>query len=179
MEPKVYVSAGPTPLLDGAAELVVATCVAERGRPAATVSWETSLDGRSEPATQDEANGTATVQAHYVWRPQSHAQGQSLTCVVRHPALTTDFRIPFALSVQCEYPLSCIYSYIQGIQQTLYPKLLQISHYKQSHLSLESEAIDRCRYNEEVHRTKCKAPTIARLTHSLYTTKIARIKRLG
>ncbi|CAL8374238.1 unnamed protein product [Gadus morhua 'NCC'] len=100
VEPKVYVSAGPTPLLDGAAESVVATCVAERGRPAATVSWETSLDGRSEPATQDEANGTATVQAHYVWRPQSHAQGQSLTCVVRHPALTTDFRIPFALSVQ-------------------------------------------------------------------------------
>ena len=103
MEPKVYVSAGPTPLLDGAAESVVATCVAERGRPAASVSWETALDGRSEPAMQDEANGIATVQAHYVWRPQSHGQGQSLTCVVRHPALATDFRIPFALSVQCEY----------------------------------------------------------------------------
>ena len=101
----MYVSAGPAPLLDGAPESVVATCVAERGRPAASVSWESPLDGRSEPATQDEANGTATVQAHYVWRPQSHAQGQSLTCVVRHPALTTDFRIPFALSVQCEYLL--------------------------------------------------------------------------
>ncbi|KAG7262313.1 hypothetical protein CRUP_026953 [Coryphaenoides rupestris] len=83
VEPKVYVSAGPAPLLDGDAETVVATCVAERGRPAAAVSWETALDGRSEPATQDEANGTATVQAHYVWRPRSHGQGQSLTCVSR------------------------------------------------------------------------------------------------
>ena len=33
-----------------------------------------------------------------------------------------------------------------------------------------------CWYSKEVHRTKCKALTIARLTHTLYTTKMARIR---
>ena len=33
-----------------------------------------------------------------------------------------------------------------------------------------------CRYSEDVHRTECQALTIARLTHSSYTTKIARIR---
>ena len=32
------------------------------------------------------------------------------------------------------------------------------------------------RYSTDVHRTKCKALTITRLTHSPYTTKIARIR---
>ena len=31
-------------------------------------------------------------------------------------------------------------------------------------------------HSEDVHRTKCQAPTIARLTHSLYTTEIASIR---
>ncbi|XP_071400669.1 nectin-3-like protein [Centroberyx affinis] len=100
VEPKVYVSAGPSALLDGANESLVATCIAERGRPAAEVSWETELFGRSELQTQDEPNGTTTTQVHYIWQPQSHAQGQTLTCVVRHPALQTEFRIPYVLNVQ-------------------------------------------------------------------------------
>ena len=36
--------------------------------------------------------------------------------------------------------------------------------------------IYRCLYSKDGHRTKCKALTIARLTHSPYTTKIARIR---
>ncbi|KAM3875099.1 nectin-3-like protein [Diretmus argenteus] len=102
VEPKVYVSAGPAALLDGGNESLVATCIAERGRPAAEVSWETELFGRSELQTQDEPNGTTTSKVHYIWQPQSHAQGQTLTCVVRHPALQTEFRIPYVLNVQ--YP---------------------------------------------------------------------------
>ena len=102
VEPKVYVSAGPAALVDGGNETVVATCIAERGRPAAQVSWETELSGRSEAVTHDEPNGTATTQMRYIWSPRSHAQGQTLTCVVRHPALLTEFRIPFVLNVQCE-----------------------------------------------------------------------------
>ena len=62
MEPKVYVSAGSTALVDGGNESVAATCIAERGRPAAEVSWETELFGRSEVQTQDEPNGTSTTQ---------------------------------------------------------------------------------------------------------------------
>lgn len=101
-EPKVYVSAGPTALLDGGDETLVAACIAERGRPAAEVFWETELHGRSDSQTQDEPNGTSTTHVRYMWRPQSSAQGKTLTCVVRHPALPTEFRIPYILNVQCE-----------------------------------------------------------------------------
>ncbi|XP_037630410.1 nectin-3-like protein isoform X1 [Sebastes umbrosus] len=100
VEPKVYVSAGPTALLDGGNESLVATCIAERGRPAAEVFWETELYGRSEKQSQDEPNGTTTVHVRYMWQPQSYAQGKTLTCVVRHPALQTEFRIPYVLNVQ-------------------------------------------------------------------------------
>ncbi|XP_073336294.1 nectin-3-like protein isoform X1 [Pagrus major] len=100
VEPKVYVSAGPTALLDGGNESLVATCIAERGRPAAEVFWETELYGRSEKQSQDEPNGTSTTHVRYMWQPQSYAQGKTLTCVVRHPALQTEFRIPYILNVQ-------------------------------------------------------------------------------
>uniref|UniRef100_A0AAV2JA52 Nectin cell adhesion molecule 3 n=1 Tax=Knipowitschia caucasica TaxID=637954 RepID=A0AAV2JA52_KNICA len=99
MEPKVYVSAGPTALLDGASESLVATCIAERGLPVAEVFWETQLTGRSERQSQVEADGTTSVHLHYMWQPQSQGQGQLLTCVVRHPALQSDFHIPYTLSV--------------------------------------------------------------------------------
>ena len=33
-----------------------------------------------------------------------------------------------------------------------------------------------CWYSKDVHRTKCQARTIARLTRSLYSTKMARIR---
>ncbi|XP_021438207.2 nectin-3-like protein [Oncorhynchus mykiss] len=100
VEPKVYVSAGSMALVDGGNESVAATCIAERGRPAAEVSWETELFGRSEVQTQDEPNGTYSTQVHYVLEPRKHSQGHTLTCVVRHPALQTEFRIPYVLNVQ-------------------------------------------------------------------------------
>lgn len=99
----MYVSAGPTALLDGGNESLVATCIAERGRPAAEVFWETELYGRSEKQSQDEPNGTTTIHVRYMWQPQSYAQGKTLTCVVRHPALQTEFRIPYVLNVQCKF----------------------------------------------------------------------------
>ncbi|CAB1348955.1 unnamed protein product [Coregonus sp. 'balchen'] len=86
VEPKVYVSAGSTALVDGGNESVAATCIAERGRPAAEVSWETELFGHSVVL--------------YVLEPRRHSQGHTLTCVVRHPALQTEFRIPYVLNVQ-------------------------------------------------------------------------------
>lgn len=101
VEPKVYVSAGSTALLDGGNETVVATCIAERARPPAEVSWESNLFGQSEVQLFDEVNGTTSTQVRYLWQPTRHTQGHTLTCVVRHPALQTDFRIPYQLNVQC------------------------------------------------------------------------------
>uniref|UniRef100_A0A1A7WHV1 Nectin cell adhesion molecule 3 n=2 Tax=Iconisemion striatum TaxID=60296 RepID=A0A1A7WHV1_9TELE len=115
VEPKVYVSAGPAALLDGDVESLVATCIAERGRPAAEVFWEAELYGRSERQSQDEPNGTTTVQVRYLWPPQSYAQGKTLTCVVRHPALQTEFRIPYKLNVQYAPIIS-----VEGIDKDWY-----------------------------------------------------------
>ncbi|XP_028275677.1 nectin-3-like protein isoform X2 [Parambassis ranga] len=115
VEPKVYVSAGPTALLDGGNESLVATCIAERGRPAAEVFWETELYGRSERQSQDEPNGTTTVHVRYMWQPLSYAQGKTLTCVVRHPALQTEFRIPYTLNVQFAPVVS-----VMGIEKNWY-----------------------------------------------------------
>ncbi|XP_028321567.1 nectin-3-like protein [Gouania willdenowi] len=115
VEPKVYVSAGPAALLDGANESLVATCIAERGRPAAEVFWETELYGRTEMQSQEEPNGTTTVHVHYMWQPQSSAQGKTLTCVVRHAALQTEFRIPYTLNIQFAPVVS-----LEGIDKNWY-----------------------------------------------------------
>ncbi|XP_041865042.1 nectin-3-like protein isoform X1 [Melanotaenia boesemani] len=100
VEPKVYVSAGSTALIDGGNETVVATCIAERARPPAEVSWESNLFGQSEVQLFDDVNGTISTQVRYIWQPTRHVQGHALTCVVRHPALQSDFRIPYQLNVQ-------------------------------------------------------------------------------
>ncbi|XP_015197465.2 nectin-3-like protein isoform X3 [Lepisosteus oculatus] len=100
VEPKVYVSAGSAPLIDGGNETVVATCTAERGKPRAEVSWESDLFGRPVVKYIDEANGTSTMEVQYRWKPTRLVQGRKLTCVVRHPALETEFRIPYVLNVQ-------------------------------------------------------------------------------
>ena len=55
------------------------------------------------------------------------------------------------------------------------PKIVDSSSDK-VHLSEERETINRCRYSKDVHRYKCQALTITRLSHSLYKTKIARIR---
>uniref|UniRef100_A0A8D3C007 Nectin cell adhesion molecule 3 n=2 Tax=Scophthalmus maximus TaxID=52904 RepID=A0A8D3C007_SCOMX len=100
VEPKMYVSAGSAALLDGGNETLVATCIAERGRPAAKVFWETELHGRTEKQREHEPNDTTTVHVRYLWLPQSNAVGKKLTCVVLHPTLQKEFRIPFAINVQ-------------------------------------------------------------------------------
>ncbi|XP_077468231.1 nectin-3-like protein [Stigmatopora argus] len=101
VEPKVYVSASPAALVDGEGESLVATCIAEKGLPAAKVSWETDLrGGLVEQRTVEETDGTVSVQVRYLWQPSSAAQGKTLTCAVQHPALQTEFHIPYVLNVQ-------------------------------------------------------------------------------
>ncbi|XP_062872570.1 nectin-3-like protein [Trichomycterus rosablanca] len=99
VEPKVYVfDSGP--LVDGAAESVVATCAAERARPPAEVFWKADVYGRTQQSIKNETDGTTTAQVQYIWAPSSHAFNHVLTCVVRHPALDMDFQIPYVLNVQ-------------------------------------------------------------------------------
>ena len=108
----MHVLPGPSVLLDGGNETTVATCMAERGRPAAEVFWESELElqGRSEGQRQDQSNGTTTSQVHYLWAPTRHAQGHTITCVVRHPALPAEVRKPYVLNVQCECPQDLLFT---------------------------------------------------------------------
>ncbi|XP_068187003.1 nectin-3-like protein isoform X4 [Antennarius striatus] len=108
VEPKVFVSAGSTALIDGGNDTVVATCIAERARPPAEVFWESNLFGQSEVQLFDDINGTTSTQVRYLWQPTRHIQGHTLTCVVRHPALLTDFRIPYQLNVQFAPDISVV-----------------------------------------------------------------------
>uniref|UniRef100_A0A3Q3EBM2 Nectin cell adhesion molecule 3b n=1 Tax=Labrus bergylta TaxID=56723 RepID=A0A3Q3EBM2_9LABR len=78
--------------IDGGNDTVVATCIAER-----------ALSG-----LLDEANGTTSTQVRYLWQPTRHIQGHTLTCVVRHPALNSDFRIPYQLNVQFSPDISVV-----------------------------------------------------------------------
>ncbi|XP_017206634.3 nectin-3-like protein isoform X2 [Danio rerio] len=99
VEPKVYVSPGSLSLTADDGETLVATCTAERGRPAAEVFWESDLPGQTAVVTQSEPEGTTTTLVHYVLAPTRASHGRSLSCVVRHPALSRDFRIPYRLNV--------------------------------------------------------------------------------
>ncbi|XP_017578591.1 nectin-3-like protein isoform X2 [Pygocentrus nattereri] len=100
VEPKVYMSASSSPLVDGDVDSVVATCTAERARPPAEILWVSDLSGRSEEIVQVEPDGATTTHVHYIWSPSSRALGHTLTCVVRHPALDMEFRAPYVLNVQ-------------------------------------------------------------------------------
>ena len=65
----------------------------------------------------------------------------------------------------------------QGTQRLPIHTLSKATH-NEHVLSEERETtMHLCGYSEDVHRTKWQALTIARLTHSPYTTEIARIRR--
>ncbi|XP_051782948.1 nectin-3-like isoform X2 [Erpetoichthys calabaricus] len=100
VEPKVYVVKGSQPLIDGGNETIVAVCKAEKGKPAAEVTWESDVFGQSFQNLSTEPNETITVSNYYKWIPTRFAQGKQLTCVVRHPALEMEVRIPFVLNIK-------------------------------------------------------------------------------
>lgn len=100
MEPKVYVTAGPSALIDGGNETTVATCSAERARPEAQVYWESNLFGTTLSDSVRAVNDIITTRQYYVWQPTRLIQSPKLTCVVGHPALQREIRIPYQISVQ-------------------------------------------------------------------------------
>ena len=61
----------------------------------------------------------------------------------------------------------------RAFSRCFYPKQLTISTF----VRRRERTIYLCGYSKDVHRTKCQALTITRLTHSLYTTEIVRIRR--
>ncbi|XP_057196857.1 poliovirus receptor homolog isoform X1 [Triplophysa rosa] len=92
----VTVTAGNTPV-------VVARCESFNGRPAATISWSTTLNGNATvlPQTNNPDN-TVTVQSEYMLAPQPADNGKDITCVVSHRTMAQPERFPMKLVV--EYP---------------------------------------------------------------------------
>ncbi|XP_026106287.1 nectin-2-like [Carassius auratus] len=93
---KVTVPAGKTPV-------IVARCESSNGRPAATISWSTALNGNvTTPIETKNPDNTITVQSVYMLAPQPSDNGKDISCVVSHRTMTQPETFPMKLVV--EYP---------------------------------------------------------------------------
>uniref|UniRef100_A0A9J8CVH0 Nectin cell adhesion molecule 3 n=1 Tax=Cyprinus carpio carpio TaxID=630221 RepID=A0A9J8CVH0_CYPCA len=92
----VRVNAGKTPV-------IVARCESSNGRPAATISWSTALNGNvTAPIETENPDNTFSVQSAYMLVPQPSDNGKDISCMVSHRTLTQPETFPMKLVV--EYP---------------------------------------------------------------------------
>ncbi|KAL1259276.1 hypothetical protein QQF64_009853 [Cirrhinus molitorella] len=92
----VTVAASETPV-------VVARCKSSNGRPAATISWSTSLNGNvTTPIKTENPDNTVSIQSAYMLAPQPSDNGKDISCVVTHRTMTQPETFPMKLVV--EYP---------------------------------------------------------------------------
>ncbi|XP_016387590.1 nectin-2-like isoform X2 [Sinocyclocheilus rhinocerous] len=92
----VTVTAGKTPV-------IVARCESSNGRPAATISWSTPLNGNvTTPIETENPDNTVTVQSSYMLVPQPSDNGKDISCMVTHRTMTQPETFPMRLVV--EYP---------------------------------------------------------------------------
>ncbi|KAI4890321.1 hypothetical protein NFI96_002935 [Prochilodus magdalenae] len=92
----VTVQAGTTPV-------VVARCESANGRPAATISWKTSVDGNgTTPTKTDNSDNTVTMKSEYMLVPTPADNGKDITCMVSHRTLNSPETFPMKLVI--EYP---------------------------------------------------------------------------
>lgn len=92
----VTVTAGKTPV-------IVARCESSNGRPAATISWSTTLNGNvTTPITTDNPDNTVSVQSAYMLAPQPSDNGKDISCTVSHRTMPQPETFPMKLVV--EYP---------------------------------------------------------------------------
>ncbi|KAK9960785.1 hypothetical protein ABG768_008620 [Culter alburnus] len=92
----VTVAAGKTPV-------IVARCQSSNGRPAATISWSTALNGNATtPTKTDNPDNTVTVQSTYMLAPQPADNGKDISCMVSHRTMSTPEN--FLMKLVVEYP---------------------------------------------------------------------------
>ncbi|XP_051574166.1 nectin-2-like isoform X2 [Myxocyprinus asiaticus] len=96
MATTVTVNAGNTPV-------IVARCESSNGRPAATISWTTTVNGNATtPVKTDNSDNTVSVQSEYMLIPQPSDNGKDISCVVSHRTMPQPETFPMKLTV--EYP---------------------------------------------------------------------------
>ncbi|XP_060726677.1 nectin-2 isoform X2 [Tachysurus vachellii] len=81
----------------------VARCESANGRPPATITWLTSVNGNSSaPVTADNSDNTVTVRSEYVLKPTPADDGKEISCKVTHRTLPNSETFPMKLVIQ--YP---------------------------------------------------------------------------
>ncbi|XP_053480846.1 nectin-2 isoform X2 [Ictalurus furcatus] len=96
-------SASPITVPAGTSPVSVAQCVSANGRPPATLTWVTNLNGNGTgPVQTSNSDNTVTVRSEYLFTPTAADNGKEITCVVSHRTLAKAESFPMKLVVQ--YP---------------------------------------------------------------------------
>ncbi|XP_017324969.1 poliovirus receptor isoform X1 [Ictalurus punctatus] len=96
-------SASPITVPAGTSPVSVAQCVSANGRPPATLTWVTNLNGNGTgPVQTSNSDNTVTVRSEYLFTPTAADNGREITCVVSHRTLAKAESFPMKLVVQ--YP---------------------------------------------------------------------------
>ncbi|XP_075909769.1 nectin 1a-like isoform X2 [Petromyzon marinus] len=97
--PNVSMELNPSQLVDGMGLVNVATCVAQEGKPAASITWSGLHQGSSNETMKEEPDSMVTVRSRYWLEPTYESHGQTLTCKVEHPALQSPVEYSTTLNI--------------------------------------------------------------------------------
>ncbi|XP_034409692.1 nectin-2 isoform X2 [Cyclopterus lumpus] len=94
----------------GTKPVVVARCESVDGRPAATISWVTAVNGNATTVAKTGADNTETISSEYRMLPTPADNGKDLSCVVAHRTQVKPDSFLLKLAVQYA-PLVTIVGY--------------------------------------------------------------------
>ncbi|XP_028837627.1 nectin-2 [Denticeps clupeoides] len=95
-------SASAVTVVAGDQPVVVASCESASGRPAAKITWVTSLKGEVNTVSQQESNNTVTMRSEYKLLPSEADNGKEISCEVEHR--TQDRSESFPMKIEVQYP---------------------------------------------------------------------------
>ncbi|XP_043104246.1 nectin-3-like isoform X2 [Puntigrus tetrazona] len=91
--------------VSGHVDIVLASCVASNGRPAAEVFWRLGSEshlGRTETSYTEHTDGRVTVVSHVLGAPTKDLNQKKIKCVVNHSTLTKELELDYIINVH--YP---------------------------------------------------------------------------
>uniref|UniRef100_UPI00398EC62F nectin-1-like n=1 Tax=Pristiophorus japonicus TaxID=55135 RepID=UPI00398EC62F len=83
----------------GVSQVPVATCTAANGKPAADITWSSTLPGNYTSSQTTNDNGTITVTSQFNIAPNSSNNGQSVLCIISHSASNSTDNLTVQLSI--------------------------------------------------------------------------------
>ncbi|XP_041032794.1 nectin-1-like isoform X2 [Carcharodon carcharias] len=89
----------PVPARTADSEVPVANCTSAYGNPAAEITWISGSHGNYTTTLIENNNGTATVISLYKMAPNDYDDGQTVTCIISHPASNSTDNYTIKLSI--------------------------------------------------------------------------------